>query len=215
LEAEMLFGRDILQHLPFLVAAFIPALTFHEWGHAAMAKYQGDDTAEQEGRLTLNPLAHLDWLGTMAIVLIGFGWAKPVPVNPNRLKGRWGEFWVASAGPLMNLVLAIGFAILIHLNIASLLPQPYDAYAGRVFELSIFLNLALMFFNLIPVGPLDGRTVLSRLLPLRQSISFDLWNAKFGSFVLLGLIATEFIFHFGLLRILIGVPTSFVTNLLL
>lgn len=210
----MLFGQSFLQQIPFLVAAFIPALTFHEWGHARMAKVFGDTTAERAGRLTLNPLAHLDLFGSLAILIIGFGWAKPVPIDPRQMKGRWAEFWVASAGVMMNLCLAIFFGMLMRFGLPSYLPAPYDAYVYKILQISVFLNLALLFFNLIPIGPLDGKTVLSQLLPLRQSIQFDMWNARYGSTVLLILIASEFIFHFGPLQFLVLYPTQFVFNLL-
>src|SRR3954471_15791743 len=102
--------KDFITRLPYLIAALIPALTFHEFGHAYCAHLFGDDTAKQSGRLSLNPLAHLDPLGTIAIFLIGFGWGKPVPIEPSRLKTTWGAFFVAFSGPLMNFALALVFA---------------------------------------------------------------------------------------------------------
>jgi len=213
--AEMLFHGDFLNQIPYLVAALLPALTFHEWGHAYMAKFFGDDTAQRAGRLTLNPMAHLDMMGTLAIFLIGFGWAKPVPINPTRMKGRWAEFWVASAGPLMNLALALLFSLLFHLHAYVWFGAANAEIVIQVIQISLFLNLALCFFNLIPIGPLDGRTIFAKLLPLRQSMSFELWNARYGSMLLLAIIVSEFILPIGILRFLVGTPTMFLAKLLM
>ena len=90
-----------------IMLALIISLTFHEYGHGIVAKFYGDDTAEKAGRLTLNPLAHIDAFGLLMVVLIGFGYAKPVPTNPAKFNSRWATLMVAAAGPAMNLILAI------------------------------------------------------------------------------------------------------------
>src|SRR5215475_1554618 len=110
-------GQELLTRLPYLIAAFLPALTFHEWAHAMVAHSLGDTTAQRQGRLTLNPFAHLDLLGTLMIFFVGFGWAKPVPIDARNFKSSWGEFWVAAAGPAMNILLAIVFAYLLKSNL--------------------------------------------------------------------------------------------------
>ncbi len=133
------------------VFAILVALTVHEFSHALMGKICGDKTAEREGRLTLNPMAHMDPLGFFLILLFGFGWAKPVPYNPYNLKDqKWDAVKIGLAGPAANLILAI---------IAGL---AFRALGGELnllsafLFLSIILNLFLLLFNVIPVHPLDG-----------------------------------------------------------
>ena len=203
------------QMIPYVIMAMLPALTFHEWGHAAMAKRFGDNTAELEGRLTLNPFAHLDLFGALAILLIGFGWAKPVPVNPNNLRGKWAEFWVACAGPLMNIALAISFSVLLLSNVGSFLPERQAGMLSQLLVISIVMNFALALFNMIPIGPLDGQKVMARLLPLRQSFAFDDWNARYGAMLLLGVILIEMLMRGGPLTLLVWWPSQQLTSLIL
>lgn len=202
------FFRDgFLDQLPFLLAALIPALTFHEWAHAAVAYSQGDRTAQRAGRLSLNPFVHLDVLGTIAIFFIGFGWAKPVPVNPSEMRGKWSEFLVAGAGPATNLILGILFALLLKWNFSGFFGDQYSSFFSSLFQISMILNFALCFFNLIPIGPLDGSTLLARLLPLRSSWSYENWNARFGSYLLMGLIFMDLLLPINILRNLIWTPS--------
>lgn len=210
-----MFGPEFLERLPYLIASLLPALTFHEWGHAFMASRFGDDTPRRLGRLTLNPLAHLDVLGTVAILLIGFGWAKPVPIDPRNFKNRWAEFWVASAGPMMNIVLAILFASLLNFQIPERVGGSNGEILYNVFTISLFLNLALCFFNLIPIGPLDGSHIVARLLPLRQSLAFTQWNTQYGSMLLFGLILFGMLTRIHLLSYVVMVPVRLMTELLL
>lgn len=203
----MIFRDGFFDQLPFLLAALVPALTFHEWAHAAVAYSQGDQTAQRAGRLSLNPFVHLDVLGTMAIFFIGFGWAKPVPVNPSQMRGKWSEFMVAGAGPATNLILGIFFALLLRWNVPSLFAEHYSGFFISLFQISMILNFALCFFNLIPIGPLDGSTLLARLLPLRSSWSYENWNARFGSLLLMGLIFMDLLLPIHILRNLIWTPS--------
>lgn len=197
---------SFLQELPILIAAFVPALTFHEWAHGIVAKFFGDDTAQRQGRLTLNPLAHLDPLGTLCVILAGFGWAKPVPIDPRNFRNSWAEFWVASAGPLMNIVLALIFAVLFRWGAMAWFGETQIQNISDILLASIQLNLALAIFNLIPIGPLDGSHLLSRLLPLSSSIRFNLWNAQYGGLVLMGVVLAEMLLHIPILKFIIGVP---------
>jgi len=197
------------QLLPYIVVSMLIALTFHEWGHAIIARFHGDNTAQMAGRLTLNPLSHLDIMGSIAILLVGFGWAKPVPVNPNNFKSRWSEFWVALAGPGMNFVLAFAAVTIFFVYKKS---TGSNEIITNFFQIFLQLNLALAFFNLIPIGPLDGEKVVARLLPLRSSFAFENWNARYGSQVLMGVILIEMVFKVGPLSFLVGYPVYYLSH---
>jgi Zn-dependent protease len=164
----MLFDLDP----PTLIArifTLVIAFSIHEFAHAWTADQLGDGTPRLNGRLTLNPLAHLDIFGSILLLLTGFGWAKPVPVNPYALRRRTpaGMMIVAAAGPLSNLMLAILAAIPFKLGLIS----PYASAGTALPNLSflllefIFINLILLFFNLIPIFPLDGEKVAEYFLP--------------------------------------------------
>jgi len=211
----MLFGQEFIQRVPFLIGALLPALVFHEWGHAYMAHRFGDDTAKYAGRLSLNPLVHLDPLGTLAIFVIGFGWAKPVPVNPHNYKNTWGEFWVPAAGPMMNIVLAVVFAMLLNFQGYLLFGVTNAPILIKFFQISLFLNLALCFFNLIPFGPLDGSYIMARLLPRTSSIHFMEWNVRYGSIVLFGAIILDGFANLGIIRAVILTPVRIMASILL
>lgn len=192
-------------YIPFLFA-----LCFHEFAHGWMAKRRGDNTAESLGRLTMNPVAHMDPIGTFLLPMIGlifpnlpfiFGWAKPVPFNPRNLKNpRVDSFWIALAGPMSNMLLAVVGAFLIG-TIARYMSQMGFA-KGLVEILSSFVgvNLMLAFFNLIPLHPLDGGKVVARFLP--RSLNYKLeQNEHVTGMILLVLIMI------GALKILI-IPVS-------
>ena len=162
----------------FLIAlALVFALVLHELGHAAAALLFGDDTAKRSGRLTLNPLAHLDPLGTLLLLLVGFGWARPVPINPLRFRNyRLGLFVVSVAGILVNLVLAVLAVLFLKALIIRFPGAVLAAFQGAnspVGSLALAaysfasLNLVLAVFNLLPIPPLDGSKILQSLLPLR------------------------------------------------
>lgn len=149
-------SQNPLEFAAFVVAILL-ALAVHEAAHALVAFRLGDDTAKLAGRLTLNPLAHLDPIGTLMFLLVGFGWGKPVPVNPNNFRNpAVDDFKVALAGPISNLLLAILFGLSLRLFHNSL-----DQWATNALSLAVFLNLALMLFNVIPIPPLDGSKVLA------------------------------------------------------
>ncbi|MBI3179881.1 MAG: site-2 protease family protein [Deltaproteobacteria bacterium] len=199
------------------VAVLVPmilSLTVHEYSHALAAKKLGDDTAEQMGRLTLNPLAHIDWVGTVILPLVllifgggfFFGWAKPVPYNPLRFSrkvtARTGGMLVAAAGPASNLVLALlgagVFSLALRLDGGAMLSEPAQAFLLSF----ILINIALFVFNMIPVYPLDGQKVVLGFLSGDAAIRFERFNMQFGSVLLLGVI------FFG--RHLIAVPFELV-----
>ena len=142
------------------VAAIFLALTVHEFSHALVAKWRGDRTAEREGRLTLNPIAHIDLMGLIPLLLFGFGWAKPVPYNPYNLKNpKWDSVLVGIAGPVSNLLLAVIAAIIMRLLIVNGILTSLNLLIVFL-VLLIIINLFLMIFNLIPIPPLDGSKLL-------------------------------------------------------
>lgn len=145
------------------LSALLIALTVHEFSHAIVGKWRGDDTAEQMGRLTLNPLAHLDPLGTIMLLIIGIGWAKPVPFAPNNLKNPlYDGLLIALAGPASNLILAIIAGVLFQL-FSSTGWLDMSTLLGAFLVLSVYVNMMLMVFNLIPINPLDGSKVIDVL----------------------------------------------------
>lgn len=182
-----MFGADFWQRLLISMPAILVALSFHEFAHGYVAYKLGDPTPKFQGRLTVNPLAHLDPIGTLMLILAHFGWAKPVMVNPLNFKGdkQKGMLYVALAGPLMNLLIALVGGILYNLigNIQ------LDAFFIYALEYLIIINISLALFNLIPVPPLDGSKILAGLLPFRyHDLVYKL--EAFGPFLLILIIAT-------------------------
>jgi Zn-dependent protease len=166
-----------------IVVALVVAITIHEFSHAAVATAQGDDTARSQGRLTLNPIRHLDPFGTIFMVLAGFGWGRPVPFSPAQLRNkRYGPVMVSLIGPISNFVLALASALVLKAL------RSTDNQTLLLF-VAVFLriNLILGIFNLLPIPPLDGSRLLAALLPpSRQGIVRFL--DQYGIYLLLGLI---------------------------
>lgn len=171
-----------------IVIALVISLTFHEFGHAASAKYFGDDTAQRAGRLNINPLAHIDPMGLLMVVLVGFGYAKPVPTNPRNFTTRWATPLVAAAGPAMNLLLAFITINIYGYGVTNGIGWFSESGPQYFFILLARINLLLMLFNLIPLGPLDGHYILAHLLPRHLAIRYLEFNGRYGHFVFLGLI---------------------------
>ncbi len=197
-----------LYTLLLAVPAILIALTFHEFAHGYVAYRFGDPTAKYMGRLTLNPLAHLDPMGTIMIFLIHFGWAKPVPVDTRYLGNpRRDLMWIAAAGPLMNMALALLSGIIIRLFIAAgLAGGPAGGTVGVVFQMlyySLYINLALAFFNLLPIPPLDGSKILAGLLPHRFGPTLHMIESR-GPMILFGIIMFGWITGFHVLGVVIG-----------
>lgn len=169
--------------------AILYALTIHEFSHALVADKLGDHTARMQGRLTLNPIAHLDLIGTICFIFAHFGWGKPVPINPNNLRNpRRDNILVSFAGPLSNFISAFLFGIALQLM------QRFSVTVSNltlpIFEfllLGIKINLFLAFFNLIPLFPLDGSHILKGMLPYRIIPKFENIS-RYSPFILLGLI---------------------------
>ncbi len=206
--------------LPSLITRIVTlviAFTVHEFAHAWSAEQLGDDTPRLNGRLTLNPLAHLDPLGSLMLVVSGFGWAKPVPINPYALRRRTpaGTMLVSIAGPFSNLLMAILAALPFRAGWLDLL-----ATGGRILPSAsdflvqfIFINLILLFFNLIPLAPLDGEKVAEYLLPPRgQDILYRF--RPYGPFILIGLLFLGTLGGLNVLGTLVAGPAWRVLSLL-
>ncbi len=185
-----MFDLPSLREIIISVPPFLLALSFHEFAHAWAADKMGDPTPRNAGRLTLNPLAHLDILGTILLILYSFGWAKPVPVNPLNFHNiRRGEFLVSIAGPASNILLAcIGMALLslTYRFGLSFVPEALLDMTG----LFVWINIILAVFNMIPLPPLDGSHVLESLLPSKYSLFFDK-IAVYGPVILMVLVFTN------------------------
>ena len=188
---------------PISIIAILIAIAIHEWAHAATAARLGDPTPGDAGRLTLNPIAHLDPLGALLFVTVGFGWAKPVPINPLYFRHpRRDTCLTAAAGPASNLVLAfLSFAMLLVLG-PRIGSSPWElleiagtgsvwrAFVVQLLGASLFINLGLMAFNLLPIAPLDGSKVLQAFVPLRYADRYEEF-LRIGMYVLLALFAGE------------------------
>ncbi|MCW8877786.1 MAG: site-2 protease family protein [Kangiellaceae bacterium] len=171
-----------------IMIAVVISLSFHEFGHAWTAKYFGDNTAERMGRLTINPIAHIDPMGLLMVAFIGFGYAKPVPTDPRNFNSHMASLWVSAAGPGMNLVLAF---LAINLQVLGANGQiEILGGAGPQIFLSYmaFINLILMLFNLLPIGPLDGHYILPYFLSRDNAIKYLRWNEQYGTMLLMGLV---------------------------
>ena len=171
-----------------IIAALVISLSFHEFGHAWVAKRFGDDTAERAGRLTINPRAHIDPMGLLMVVIVGFGYAKPVPTDPRRFTSRYADLLVAAAGPGMNLLLAV---VTINFYVLGLkIGWTFFQQPGPYFFFSYLalINLLLMVFNLLPIGALDGHYILPYFLPRRLASLYRYYNHRYGNWLLLLLV---------------------------
>jgi len=190
------------EFLSFAVAIVI-GITVHEFAHAKSAQLAGDPTPGHHGRVTLNPLAHFDPIGTIALLLAGFGWGRPVPVNPFLMRRpRTDNILVSLWGPLSNFIVAAVFAIPLRFGFAG-------AYAVVLIYI-VIVNLVLGIFNLLPIHPLDGSHILSGLLPLQQARKYDLFIHQYGLLLMLLLFVTrQWTLHY-----LVGVPVNLLFGLL-
>jgi Zn-dependent protease len=200
--------------LALVVLAF--SLSVHELAHAATARRLGDDTAARQGRVTLNPAAHVDVIGTIVFPLVALvsgipllGWAKPVPVDPRNLRHpRRDLILIAVAGPASNLLLALLVSIVWQLVPGAPAGRPDPATLWAVGQQAFFLNVSLAVFNMLPIPPLDGGNVLGNLLPPRQGDAFDSFMRPYGFLILYALMFT------GGLWAILGPPMLFLANLL-
>ncbi len=188
----------------FIFAAFFTlmiAFTMHEFAHAWTADQLGDSTPRNAGRLTLNPLVHLDFFGSIMLIIAGFGWAKPVPVNKAALRQRyaWGPLLVSISGPLSNLVLAILAGLVLRFGNFSTFASGNEIIPSLPYILWVFmrLNIGLFLFNLMPIPPLDGEEILTFLLP-RQLGSIYESIRPYGTTILLALLVIGPMLNFNL-----------------
>jgi Zn-dependent protease len=182
----------IIRDIAILAPPFLLALTLHELAHGLVAHRLGDPTASRMERLTLNPLKHLDPLGTIAFMIMKIGWAKPIPVNPSYFRNPEKDMlWVALAGPGANVLLALasGLGAKALLGAAFLLPPAIWAPAMQMLAASIWINLVLAVFNLLPIPPLDGSKILASLLPGDTAASLARIE-PFGFIIILALFLT-------------------------
>lgn len=201
-----------LSYIIMMGLAFALAITVHEFAHAKAADSAGDPTPRKQGRLSLNPLDHLDPLGTLMFVAImlarpafGFAWGKPVQTDPYYYRNpRKDSIRISLWGPLSNIITAFVLAMILRLA-----PIPAGDPFVYLLDLCIKFNLGIAFFNLIPVAPLDGSHILSGLLPVDKARKYDLFMARYGILVLIGLIFTR------IASLLIRIPASLVYTLFL
>ena len=171
-----------------VLIALVMSLCLHEFGHALVAKLYGDNTAQRAGRLTLNPLVHIDPMGLLMVVFVGFGYARPVPTDPRNFTSRWADMMVSAAGPVMNLLLAIVTINIYVLGLHAGVESFNDAGPRFFFLYLAQINLLLMVFNLIPLGALDGHYILPYFLPGQMAAAYQYYNARYGNLLLLALV---------------------------
>ncbi len=216
----MSITADQLKWVLISVIVLVASVAIHEFGHAMMANLLGDDTPRRQGRVTLNPLAHADPIGTLLLPLIGglyvagggiaggFGWGKPVQWQPSRIHRKWSmttaQILVAVAGPAMNVFLAVVVgcvhAILLKQHVIA-----YDSKLNQVLGFTVLTNFILFFFNLVPVPPLDGGHVAEGLMPYKHRSKFEEYM-RFGPFIVMALVLIPQI------AVIFRVPAEFCTE---
>lgn len=205
-----------MENVVFLVPIILISLTIHEFSHGMMAHLLGDDTAKSQGRLTLNPLKHLDPMGAVFFLIMHFGWAKPVPVDPGNLKDPHRDMlFIAAAGPASNLTLALilGFFLgFIGTSWGSLEQMtPVQQYLIGFLWWGVYCNVGLVILNMLPVFPLDGSSVLKGLVPRRVALKLDGLD-KFGAMALLGAVLLDNFAGTRILGTILGLPIEFMVK---
>lgn len=203
---QTLFSSPLL----FLIWAFglVLAISIHEYAHAVAADRLGDPTPRSQGRLTLDPRAHLDPLGTLALLFLGFGWGRPVMFDPYNLRSpRRDSALIAIAGPISNLLLALVLSLIIRFT-------PTPALLDSIFYILISMNITLAIFNLVPIFPLDGEKILGGLLPSELYQEYAMIMRQYGTIILI-LMLLPIAGRVSPISALISPIISFVSHLLL
>jgi Zn-dependent protease len=203
---------EFVRLLIVFVIGLAIAITVHEFSHAYVASRRGDDTARSLGRISLNPIVHLDRMGTLMLILAGFGWGKPVPVNSNHLRApvQLSMAAVSVAGVLSNLLLALLFALPFRLSLISY----DDSFLMKLMIFSLQINVILAIFNLLPFPPLDGFNILSSILPIGVMRSLKP-VIRWGPTALLLIVVIDIIFPVNILSLIIGWPVNHIVGGLL
>lgn len=195
-----------------MLPGIILGLSFHEFAHAWVSDKLGDPTPRRQGRVTINPLAHIDWIGFLCLVLVGFGWGRPVQIDPRYYKHRRrDEFLVAIAGVTMNLILAVVLSFPAKALIKAYSATVPSALVENIYLIILYavqINVVLMVFNLLPVPPLDGWNIITQLFKLDK---YDWWYKvyNYGTYILLGLII------FNVTDLVLTPAVNFVFNLIM
>lgn len=215
---------DLARNLVSFFIILLFSLCFHEYAHGQMAKWLGDDTAEKMGRLTLSPFPHMDMVGTVILPLTTvilnsmgynlpfFGWAKPVPVNSRNLKNpRSGMFWIALAGPMSNVLLAILGTLVLVGAAMTMVTTPYFTGTRSLLQQFILTNLFLAIFNALPVHPLDGGKIIARFLPASWNQQLEQYEQVSGmillALIVMGALKYLAIPVFGAFNLLMGLAS--------
>ncbi|HHT9129977.1 MAG TPA: site-2 protease family protein [Candidatus Brocadiaceae bacterium] len=204
-----------LNNLIISIPTILYALTIHEYFHGWTANKFGDPTAKLLGRLTLNPLAHIDIMGALCFVFAGFGWGKPVPINPSYFRNpRRDNMIVSFAGPASNFISAFLFGVIFQLlrSIPFIIPVNIAAVLYNLLISGIIMNLSLAFFNMIPLFPLDGSHILEGLLPHSMAMKYKDVE-RYCPFILLGLIVMGNFTGFSILSTILWPPIQYFRNL--
>ncbi len=200
-----------LANLIISIPTILYALTIHEYFHGWTANKFGDPTAKLLGRLTLNPLAHIDIMGALCFVFARFGWGKPVPINPSYFRNpRRDNMIVSFAGPASNFISAFMFGVIFQLlrSIPFIIPVNIAAVLYNLLISGIIMNLSLAFFNMIPLFPLDGSHILEGLLPHSMAMKYKEVE-RYCPFILLGLIVMGNFTGFSILSVMLGPPIQY------
>ena len=217
---------SFIKLMTMICAAVIIAVTVHEFSHALIARMLGDQTAQHSKRLTLNPLRHLDPVGAGMLLVVGFGWGRPVPVDVRNLRvGKIGTSLVALGGPISNVLLAFILAMLIRSDLlvwispyfltpVLLMSATAKDTVSQFVSMAIHFNLLLALFNLIPIPPLDGSKMLEGIIPSKYYFLYQRLE-RYGPIVLVGTVGLDITFNTGLLWMIIGYPLEVLTHIIL
>lgn len=202
-------NESTISNLIYTIPAVLIAIVLHEWSHGYISYKLGDPSPKAEGRLSLNPLKHLDPIGTLCLLFFHFGWAKPVQVNPNYYKDRkMGMMWTALAGPIMNFIISF-IAIIIVIMILKFFPNillsNIGFYIYNVLLMTSFLSISLGVFNLIPIPPLDGSKILFAILPEDMYFAY----MKYERY---GMILLVILLYSGIFGMILGPLTTGIYN---